>query len=98
PCVTLAGTEAEARKWTIAVQISRAGSEVFKGETSVNQIKRNFAELIEYLWRSQEFPNGVILLTGTGIVPADDFTLRIGDLVRITISGIGTLENTVAEV
>jgi 2-dehydro-3-deoxy-D-arabinonate dehydratase len=54
--------------------------------------------LIEYLWRSQEFPNGVILLTGTGIVPADDFSLRIGDLVRITISGIGTLENTVIEV
>jgi len=98
PCITLAATEAEARKWNISIEIRRGGSEVFKGETSVNQIKRNFAELIEYLWRSQEFPNGVLLLTGTGIVPADDFTLRIGDVVRITISGIGTLENTVVEV
>jgi 2-dehydro-3-deoxy-D-arabinonate dehydratase len=98
PCVTLAASEADARKWTISIQILRGDSEVFKGETSVNQIKRNFAELIEYLWRSQEFPDGVILLTGTGIVPADDFTLRIGDVVRITISGIGTLENTVVEV
>jgi 2-dehydro-3-deoxy-D-arabinonate dehydratase len=98
PCVTLATSEEEARKWTISLQITRAGSDVFKGETSVNQIKRTFPELIEYLWRSQEFPNGVILLTGTGIVPADDFTLRVGDLVRISISGIGTLENTVVEV
>jgi 2-dehydro-3-deoxy-D-arabinonate dehydratase len=98
PCITLAATEQDARTWTISLQILRAGSEVFKAETSVNQIKRNFAELIEYLWRSQEFPNGAILLTGTGIVPADDFTLRIGDVVRINISGIGTLENTVLEV
>jgi 2-dehydro-3-deoxy-D-arabinonate dehydratase len=98
PCITLVNSESQARQWTIRVQISRAGSEVFSGETSVNQIKRNFPELIDYLWRSQEFPQGVILLTGTGIVPADDFTLRIGDVVRITISGIGTLQNTVVEV
>jgi 2-dehydro-3-deoxy-D-arabinonate dehydratase len=98
PCIALTASEEEARKWTIGLQINRAGTEVFKGETSVNQIKRTFAELIDYLWRSQEFPNGVVLLTGTGIVPADDFTLRVGDVVRITISGIGTLENTVVEV
>ena len=51
PCITLAATEQDARKWTISLQMMRGGSEVFKGETSVNQIKRNFAELIEYLWR-----------------------------------------------
>lgn len=98
PCVVLGASEAEARTWSIGVQILRQGTEVFKGETSVGQIKRRFEDLIEYLWRSQEFPNGVVLLTGTGVVPADDFTLRAGDVVRISISGIGTLENTVVEV
>ncbi len=98
PCVTVGVSEEEARQWTISIQILRGNSEVFRGETSVGQIKRNFTELIEYLWRSQEFPSGVVLLTGTGVVPADDFTLRMGDLVRIDISGIGLLENTVVEV
>jgi 2-dehydro-3-deoxy-D-arabinonate dehydratase len=98
PCITLGATEEQARTWTIALEIHRNGSAVFKGETSVAQIKRQFAELIDYLWRSQEFPRGVVLLTGTGVVPGDDFTLAQGDRVRITISGIGTLENTVAEV
>jgi 2-dehydro-3-deoxy-D-arabinonate dehydratase len=98
PCIALGASEEEARKWGIALQISRTGTEVFKGETSVAQIKRSFAELIDYLWRSQEFPDGVVLLTGTGVVPGDDFTLRASDVVRITITGIGTLQNTVAEV
>jgi len=98
PCIALGASEEEARTWSISIRIHRGGTEVFSGETSVNQIKRNFAELIEYLWRSQEFPHGVVLLTGTGVVPSDDFTLRIGDLVRINISGLGTLENTVVEV
>jgi 2-dehydro-3-deoxy-D-arabinonate dehydratase len=98
PCITLTASEEEARKWSISLRIQRNGTEVFAGQTSVNQIKRNFAELIEYLWRSQEFPNGVVLLTGTGVVPGDDFTLRVGDRVSINISGIGTLENTVVEV
>ena len=67
-------------------------------ETSVSQIKRTFSELADYLFRSQQFPHGVVLLTGTGVVPADDFTLQPGDVVRIQISGIGTLENPVAVV
>jgi 2-dehydro-3-deoxy-D-arabinonate dehydratase len=98
PCILLSSSEEEARKWTISVKILRGGTEVFAGETSVSQIKRNFSELIEYLWRSQDFPHGVILLTGTGVVPGDEFTLRVGDKVRINISGIGTLGNTVVEV
>jgi len=98
PWVTLGASEEEARRWSIILEILRGGAEVFRGETSVGQIKRDFSGLIEFLWRSQEFPNGVILLTGTGVVPPDDFTLCPGDTVRITISGIGTLENTVKEV
>jgi 2-dehydro-3-deoxy-D-arabinonate dehydratase len=98
PCIALGATEADARQWTISIRIVRSGQDVFQGQTSVSQIKRNFAELIDYLWRSQEFPSGVVLLTGTGIVPGDDFTLRIGDVVRIEISGIGLIENTVVEV
>jgi 2-dehydro-3-deoxy-D-arabinonate dehydratase len=98
PCIALGATEAEARTWTISVHIFRDGKDVFSGKTSVDQIKRSFSELIDYLWRSQEFPHGVVLLTGTGIVPGDDFTLQPGDSVRINISGIGSIENTVVEV
>jgi 2-dehydro-3-deoxy-D-arabinonate dehydratase len=71
---------------------------VFAGETSAGQIKRPFSELVEYLFRSQKFPNGAVLLTGAGVVPPDAFTLHAHDSVRITISGIGTLENVVAVV
>ena len=98
PCITLGATEAEARNWSIRIEIARGGTVVFNGETSVNQIKRSFQDLVDYLFRSQEFPHGAILLTGTGIVPADDFTLRPADRVKIEISGIGRLENEVAEV
>ena len=95
PCIVAGVTEKEARSWTIGVRITRRGKEVFSGETSVGQIKRKFSELIDYLCRSQEFPRGVVLLTGTGVVPADDFTLKPRDQVAITVSGIGTLENQV---
>lgn len=98
PCIVTGVSEETARSWTIAARIERGGSEVFSGSTSVSQIKRQFGELIDYLCRSQEFPHGAVLLTGTGVVPGDDFTLRAGDRVAITISGIGTLENEVAEV
>jgi 2-dehydro-3-deoxy-D-arabinonate dehydratase len=95
PCIEVAASEEEARGWTIAVQISRGGQAVFSGQTSVSQIKRTFTEMAEYLFRSQTFPHGAVLLTGTGVVPGDDFTLNVGDVVRIEISGIGFLENSV---
>ena len=98
PFVTVGASEAEARTWKIELEIQRAGKSAFKGETSVGQIKRTFAELVEYLFRSQKFQHGAILLTGTGIVPPDGFTLADGDLVRIGISGVGTLENVVTVV
>jgi 2-dehydro-3-deoxy-D-arabinonate dehydratase len=98
PFVTVGAGEAEARTWKIELEITRAGQTAFRGETSVGQIKRTFDELIRYLFRSQSFPHGAALLTGTGIVPPDQFTLAPGDRVRIGISGIGTLENSVIEV
>jgi len=98
PFIRIGADENEARTWTIHLQIERAQKTVFEGKTSVANIKRNFDELVSYLFRSQTFPHGAILLTGTGIVPSDDFTLAAGDLVRIEINGIGTLENSVVVV
>jgi len=98
PWIVLGTPEAQAREWTIKLNIERDGKTVFTGETSVGQIKRRFEELAEYLFRSQVFPYGAILLTGTGIVPPDSFTLNERDVVRIEISGIGTLQNPVAVV
>jgi 2-dehydro-3-deoxy-D-arabinonate dehydratase len=91
-------TEEDARQWAIHLEIRRGGRPVFSGETRINQIKRRFSELADYLFRSQKFPHGAVLLTGAGIVPEDTFTLEANDSVRITISGIGTLENPVAVV
>jgi 2-dehydro-3-deoxy-D-arabinonate dehydratase len=96
PWITLGTAEAAAREWKIRIAIRRAGQDVFSGETSVSQIKRGFDELAGFLFRSQVFPYGAVLLTGTGIVPADTFTLAEKDVVRIEISGIGVLENPVA--
>jgi 2-dehydro-3-deoxy-D-arabinonate dehydratase len=98
PWITLGATEEEARRWNIHVDIRRAGACVFAGETSVDKIKRRFEELAGFLFRSQEFPHGAVLLTGTGVVPPDTFTLQAGDEVGIEITGIGRLQNTVAVV
>jgi 2-dehydro-3-deoxy-D-arabinonate dehydratase len=98
PWIVVGAGEDEARGWTIRLEIRRGGEQVFAGETRASQIKRSFAELVEYLFRSQTFPNGVVLLTGAGVIPPDAFTLAGDDLVRITISGIGALENPVAVV
>jgi 2-dehydro-3-deoxy-D-arabinonate dehydratase len=98
PVIVTGVTEEEARTWTIHLQIHRDEKLAFEGTTSVGNIRRRFQDLADYLFRSQEFPHGAILLTGTGIVPPDDFTLRPGDHVKIEITAIGVLENTVAEV
>jgi 2-dehydro-3-deoxy-D-arabinonate dehydratase len=96
PWIVLGVSEGDARRWSIRLEIQRGGQTVFRGETQVNNIKRRFDELAEYLFRSQKFPHGAVLLTGAGIVPPDSFTLKAGDSVIITISGVGTLENPVA--
>ena len=98
PWVVLESREATIRDWTIDIRILRGGREVFAGETRVDQLKRSFDDLIAHLWRSQTFPHGVVLLTGTGVVPDESFTLATGDRVSIRISGIGMLDNTVVTV
>ena len=98
PWIVVGASEEEIRQWTIGVEISRQDEAVFEGETSISNIKRSFSELLDYLGRSQSFPHGAMLLTGTGVVPSDDFTLEANDKVSITISGIGTLENPVITV
>ena len=98
PWIVVGQSEEDARQWGIRLEISRDGRQVFAGETSAGKIKRPFKELVDYLFRSQTFPNGAVLLTGAGVVPPDSFTLEPRDSVRIAISGIGTLENPVAVV
>ncbi|WP_430907580.1 fumarylacetoacetate hydrolase family protein [Maribacter sp. 2-571] len=80
---------------SIKMVIRRNGSTVFEGETTLAQMKRNPADLARYLFRECSFPQGCFLMTGTGIVPPDNFSLNIGDEVDITIDHIGTLTNTV---
>jgi 2-dehydro-3-deoxy-D-arabinonate dehydratase len=80
----------------IRIEILRSGSRVFAGQTALSQMKRTFPELAGWLTREDTFQHGCYLLTGTGIVPPNDFTLAVGDEIRISIDGLGTLVNHVA--
>jgi len=80
----------------INIEIHRRNEKVFSGEISINRMKRKHTELVEYLFREVTFPFGTYLMTGTGIVPPDTFTLQSGDVIKISIENIGTLINTVA--
>ena len=80
----------------IRLEIIREYQAVFTGSIAISQMKRQHTELVSFLFRECSFPNGCYLMTGTGIVPPDDFTLRSGDEISITIDGIGTLTNVVA--
>ena len=95
PCLLVTG-DPLSPETAIAIEIRRDGTEVFGGETRISQIKRTFPELAEFLFRDNSFPAGAYLMTGTGIVPPDSFTLRPGDEIRISVGPIGTLVNTVA--
>jgi 2-dehydro-3-deoxy-D-arabinonate dehydratase len=97
PCVTLIDAMPSRAETMIRLKIERDGAAVFEGETDVDQMARTFEDLIEYLGRDQEFPEGVFLMTGTGVVPDSDFTLAAGDVVHITIDGIGTLTNPIVQ-
>lgn len=95
PCVLLS-PDPLPKSTAICIEITRDSKTAFAGRTTLNELKRNPQELVDFLFRDNSFPDGVYLMTGTGIVPGDEFTLHHGDLIRITIEGIGTLENRVA--
>ena len=80
----------------IRLSIKRNGEEIVADKTSLSQMKRSLEELVGYLFSNNSHPNGCFLMTGTGIVPADDFCLQSGDEVSITIDPIGTLTNVMA--
>lgn len=94
PCLLLS-EQALAPTTEISLGIERDGRELFHGATRLSQMRRSPAELVEWLFRDNSFPDGCYLLTGTGIVPDVDFTLAPGDVVVITIAPIGTLRNRV---
>jgi 2-dehydro-3-deoxy-D-arabinonate dehydratase len=94
PCL-LVGNEALPLSTEIRLEIHRAGKSQFSGATSLEELKRDPAQLVHYLYRNNRFPSGCYLLTGTGIVPPDDFTLAVHDEIRITIPPIGILTNVV---
>ncbi|HEV2402259.1 MAG TPA: fumarylacetoacetate hydrolase family protein [Candidatus Sulfotelmatobacter sp.] len=94
PCLLVADEPLPAST-EIHIEIRRENAAVFSGTTTLKEMKRNPEELVEYLYRASSFPHGCFLLTGTGIVPPDSFTLRNGDEISITIPPIGTLTNTV---
>jgi 2-dehydro-3-deoxy-D-arabinonate dehydratase len=97
PLIALRGGPLDPADLTIRLEILRAGAPIFTGETSTRRIVRPYAELIDYLGRDNVFPDGVVLLTGTGIIPPDEFTLLPGDEVVIAIEGIGELRNPVVQ-
>ena len=81
---------------TLKLVIKRNGAEAFTGSIQLSSMKRELDELANWLYKEFKFPFGCFLMTGTGIVPPDHFTLEVGDEVEISIEGIGTLKNTVA--
>lgn len=97
PVITLAGKHIDAQRLKVHLTILRGGNPVFQGETDTAKMHRQLTELTSYLARDNDFPYGVMLLTGTGIVPGGDFTLQNGDEVLIEIEGIGLLRNSVRQ-
>ena len=97
PCITLADAMPPIQEVVIRLVIERAGIKVVEGSTSLARMARKLEDLIDWLGRDNIFPTGVVLLTGTGIVPPDEFSLTPLDTIRISIDGIGTLTNTVVQ-
>ena len=94
PCVWVT-EEAPPASTEIKMEIVRGGESVFEGATTLAQLRRTPESLVEFLFRENSFPQGCFLLTGTGVVPPDDFSLRARDEIRINIEPVGTLVNTV---
>jgi 2-dehydro-3-deoxy-D-arabinonate dehydratase len=94
PCLLVA-EEPLGATTAIEIEILRGGKVEFSGATTLKELKRDPKELVGFLYRDNSFPQGCFLLTGTGIVPPDTFTLQVADEIRITIPPIGTLVNSV---
>jgi 2-dehydro-3-deoxy-D-arabinonate dehydratase len=97
PLITLAESMPPLDQVRICLMVERKGATVFEGSTRLTEMARSFADLVAWLGRDNTFTNGVVLLTGTGIVPPDDFSLRPGDSITIEITGIGRLSNRVGQ-
>jgi 2-dehydro-3-deoxy-D-arabinonate dehydratase len=97
PWITLAAAMPPREKIGIELVVRRGGQVAYRGTTAIDQMARSFEDLVGWLGRDNSFPQGVFLLTGTGIVPDGDFTLAADDLVEITIDGIGTLANPIVQ-
>jgi 2-dehydro-3-deoxy-D-arabinonate dehydratase len=98
PCVASTGTVEDPHDLRMDLEIRRDGEAVFEDATSTGEMVRTCEELVSYLARSNPLPETAVLLTGTALVPPEEFTLRPGDVVRIDVESIGRLENPVAEV
>lgn len=96
PCLYVPPTPIS-KETTISIVIKRGEKEMFKDSIQLNRMKRELPELAGYLFRELDFPHGCYLMTGTGMVPPNEFTLNVGDVVAISIEGIGTLTNVIAE-
>jgi len=94
PCIFVTDEPLDANTM-ISLEISRNNKQVFEGSIGINQMKRTPDELVSFVYRACSFPNGCLIMTGTGIVPGSDFTLLSGDEIKISIDHIGTLINTV---
>lgn len=97
PCILLADGPLEPDSIDIQLEIRRSGQVISKDATKLSQMKRTPEELVAWLFRENELPDGAFLMTGTGVVPDDNFTLEDGDQVSITITGIGTLTNPIVK-
>jgi 2-dehydro-3-deoxy-D-arabinonate dehydratase len=95
PCLYVTSSPLDAST-TIRMSIKRNNEELYNDSVAISRIKRSFTELAGFLFRECDFPNGCFLMTGTCLVPPNEFTLQIGDVVTMSIDGIGTLINTVA--
>lgn len=98
PCIVSAGSIADPHNLAVSCEIFREGDRVFSGETSTSRMVRTCEELAGFLTRHNTVPDGTVVLTGTGIVPHQEFSLQPGDRVRIEIEDIGILENPVVQV
>ena len=97
PYILLADEPLRLEETKVELRIHREGNQIFQGETNLGQLHRKLPELAQWLGKEDDFPTGAFLLTGTGIVPDDEFSLENGDNIEIEVTGIGVLENSVVK-